>query len=596
MDTQVRRIFRVGFGLAFGFFLAGLSIGIARQQAALAAGAGLDRYVDALGVCGHKQPCYTHPQYAVNAANDGDIIKIADFTFTQTFQYGGHEQIVYISKTLTLMGGYSQDFTEPSSYMYKPNLMPPAGARAIYIDHNASVTLRYIYFYGADGPAGAVLYADHANLTVKESYFVSNKGVSCSVLWLNDGVLRVEASEFFRNSSSNNNAAICATRAAAGSLISQVQIVENIAGRSTGMDFSDSSITIERSFIKENSALTGTVGGVSVQGGVYTLTNNVFIRNYAAGGSPVMSAENAAVTMLHNTINGDYGPGALIGLSSGSKFLLRNSILLDYDVALAVHDSHLSADHNLFYVFTGNPVTQSGSSVITLTEVYTEDPGLAIPSGFMLMPDSFAEGKAADAGLGIDFQGALRPTGSGPDLGAIEAPLPYVAEADQANSAIFADPLGLTTTVEIPAGAILNDMQFLYTPLDEPGEGFTRTFGYGGRAFVFSPGDLVLPGAKPVYLPLIKSAGPALGALAAPARPQSYIFQQPILVTLDYLEEDLDGLAESDLLLFYFDEQMKQWLDVAESCRPVSTYARDLEANRLSIEICHLSRFGMGGH
>src|SRR4030065_110160 len=46
-------------------------------------------------------------QEAVDTANEGDIIKVADGTYTGVSEREGHLQMVYISKTLTLQGGYA---------------------------------------------------------------------------------------------------------------------------------------------------------------------------------------------------------------------------------------------------------------------------------------------------------------------------------------------------------------------------------------------------------------------------------------------------------------------------------------------------------
>jgi len=53
-------------------------------------------YVNPDGVCGGNSPCYTTIQAAINAANSGDTIKVADATY--------HES-VNINKSLTLQGG-----------------------------------------------------------------------------------------------------------------------------------------------------------------------------------------------------------------------------------------------------------------------------------------------------------------------------------------------------------------------------------------------------------------------------------------------------------------------------------------------------------
>lgn len=600
MLTQTRQFFTLSVVILFGCALAGLLLAGAGQQAALAAPSAATLYVDGDGVCGETityTPCYTHPQLAVDAAAPGDVIKIASSTYySQTFIRGGHEQILYISKTLTLIGGYEPSFAEPPSDMTAINLIPPPGARAIYIDNNAVVSLRYFYFYGADGPTGSAVYADHANLTLQGVRFNQNHSPACA-LWFHDGRLRFEDGSFYLNQSTDGGASLCATQALTGSLVSKVTFASGIGAWGSAVALTDSLVTIERSYFQENSALTGTAGAILVDGGTYTLTNNVFIRNYAPNGPTVIGVKNAWLNFVHNTINGDYYNQELIGVSAGGGLLLRNNILANADAGVDLASgSALTGDTNLFYnIFTP---TQSGALPITMTTVYTADPGFgASPTQFWIDHHSFAEGKAAPTGIAIDYDGAFRPIGSGPDLGAIEAPLPYAVDSDLSMSPVFSDPGGLTTTVFIPAGATSLDWTLLYTPIDDPGRGFTQTLDYGGRAFDISPGA-----AAPVtmdhatFLPLVQRGSvPVRMAVAQPlAHPQAFPFLQPIVLTLQYLDADVAGMDESDLRLYYYDEDAKKWADIVSTCTGAS-YTRDLANNLLTVPVCHLSRFAVGG-
>ncbi len=69
-------------------------------------------------------------------------------------------------------------------------------------------------------------------------------------------------------------------------------------------------------------------------------------------------------------------------------------------------------------------------------------------------------------------------------------------------------------------------------------------------------------------------------------------------ITMEYDEDDLAAAGitdESVLAIYYWDENKSQWDDVANTCSPASEYNRDAAQNTLSVEVCHLSSFGLFG-
>ena len=59
-------------------------------------------------------PCYTTVQAAVDAVDEAtDVIKVAAGDYTEVSVRQGVAQVVYISKTLALQGGYTTVFTVP---------------------------------------------------------------------------------------------------------------------------------------------------------------------------------------------------------------------------------------------------------------------------------------------------------------------------------------------------------------------------------------------------------------------------------------------------------------------------------------------------
>ena len=91
-----------------GALLLGLTLLLLLLAGLAEAGPGATtRYVAPGGDCGGATPCYTTIQAAVDAANEGDEIRVAAGTYTHSNSY--YSCVVYISKTITLRGGYATD-------------------------------------------------------------------------------------------------------------------------------------------------------------------------------------------------------------------------------------------------------------------------------------------------------------------------------------------------------------------------------------------------------------------------------------------------------------------------------------------------------
>ena len=108
-----RKAFQIGLAVFLMGAMLFLALTLLERQTQAQGGSTI--YVAPGGACGGAEPCYAHPQDAVDAATDGDIIKVAAGTYTgvnvrpryDVTTTGVVTQVVYISKTLTLRGGYT---------------------------------------------------------------------------------------------------------------------------------------------------------------------------------------------------------------------------------------------------------------------------------------------------------------------------------------------------------------------------------------------------------------------------------------------------------------------------------------------------------
>ena len=132
---------------------------------------------------------------------------------------------------------------------------------------------------------------------------------------------------------------------------------------------------------------------------------------------------------------------------------------------------------------------------------------------------------------------------------------------------VYTDPQGVSTTVELPGGAVTETTILIFAPVFSPTHPVSPGLAFANHNFDLSAyRNGLLPG---------------------------FTFARPITVTISYSDADVQWIDESSLLLYYWDGA--GWLDAAATCTPTSTYVRDAGQNLLQIPICHLTQWGMMG-
>jgi hypothetical protein len=182
-------------------------------------------------------------------------------------------------------------------------------------------------------------------------------------------------------------------------------------------------------------------------------------------------------------------------------------------------------------------------------------------------------------------------------------------EPGQGVTLVFTATGGLTTTVEVPAGAVVEPTRLVLRPLVSPTHplpsGITSVLPFRLDAYCRSPWRIYLPLVRPsLELGIQRQAvAPRQGTVLpwATGMPQpgsgwepcELAFERPVTVTLEYNEDALGGVGENDLHLYYW--AGSEWLDAATTCDPPVGYIRDPIANVLQVLICHLSELDIGG-
>jgi uncharacterized repeat protein (TIGR01451 family) len=145
-----------------------------------------------------------------------------------------------------------------------------------------------------------------------------------------------------------------------------------------------------------------------------------------------------------------------------------------------------------------------------------------------------------------------------------------LAEGDQTTvdpttggTLVYTDTQGNPTTVEVPGGAVSETVTLLYTPVSSLTQPISPNLCFAGHAFDLDAyqGGTLQPG---------------------------FVFSKPVTITIYYSDDDVEGISESSLYLYYWTGAV--WDDAA--CGP---YDRHPDENWLAVPICHLSRYGILG-
>ena len=105
---------------------------------------------DAPGCGTEGNPCRT-VQYGADQALPGDEIRVAAGTYTGANSQGGLSQLVYLSKTLTIRGGYTtSNWTTPDPDANPTTLDAEGEGRVLVISDTITVQAEGLDFQGGD--------------------------------------------------------------------------------------------------------------------------------------------------------------------------------------------------------------------------------------------------------------------------------------------------------------------------------------------------------------------------------------------------------------------------------------------------------------
>jgi len=390
--------------------------------------------------CGGVTPCQT-VQYAVDQAQAGEEVRVASGLYTGVqgrpapSEYlnppasGVITQVVYISKTVTIRGGYTTAFTDPPDPETNPTTLDAWGeGRVLFITGDISPTIEGLRITNGDatglgsvgGPdIGGGVYVINATVTISNNRMSSNTAQYGGGLYLHDSDVTLSRNTVTDNTASERGGGLYLWSSDA--TLSGNAVMSNTSDYSGGgvyLQFSDNA-ALSGNAVISNTAQVG--GGLYLWGSDATLTNNVVADNQTTSSGGGLYIRASSPHLLHTTIARNSGSsGVSVSSWSGDygTVALTNTILVSNSIGIDVTAGNTATlESTLWY---GNVTDWVGAgTIVTGTHNYWGAP-LFDADGYHLLEGSEAIDKGVDAGVTTDIDGDSRPQGSDPDFGADE--------------------------------------------------------------------------------------------------------------------------------------------------------------------------------
>jgi hypothetical protein len=291
-------------------------------------------------------------QHAVDVAHEGDVIKVASGVYTGVQPrpappgYDGPSvitQVVYISKTLTIQGGYTTtNWTTPHPITQPTTLDAQEQGRVIFIGGDISPTVEGLHITNGDadwlgggdkygGSGGGGIYATGATVAISANHIFSNTSHAGGGVCLRDSIATLDGNTVTTNTACTGGGLYLRSSDAT---LSENSIISNAircyGHGGGGLYLEETSATLVGNVIAANRARGGGwAGGLGAWHGDITLISNTVVSNLGEQGGGLLLEDVSTAVLISNTFaaNTAYQAGGVSLRTSGTVTIVGNSFV-----------------------------------------------------------------------------------------------------------------------------------------------------------------------------------------------------------------------------------------------------------------------------
>jgi hypothetical protein len=369
LHTTIRVCFALALGL--GLALALLAVLNERQPEALAQ---VSRCFHVAPSCTGIPDCYPTVQRAVNAAYDGDVIKVAAGTYTDVHTAWVDQkpitQVVYVHRSVTIQGGYTTANWEDPDPVAHPAVLDARGqGRVLYAARGVSPTIDGLWITNGDaaglggGPSGedvggGVYFSQDVVTMTNSRVFSNTAGDYGGGLYLDESVAILSGNTIISNSAYQGGGLYLDRSDAA---LSSNTIAANSADYGGGLFLVSSAATLSGNAVVSNAATVRGGGLLLWRSDDAVLGGNGVIANIAGhGGGLYLDSSDSALRGNIVAANVATEGGGLY--LSGSGATLANNVVADNRASAAGSGLYIVASYPLLL---HNTIVRNGSAVLT---------------------------------------------------------------------------------------------------------------------------------------------------------------------------------------------------------------------------------------